>query len=129
MTNDTAVLQIKTSGSATQDTHSVHLTGASSTQDGSILMFGGTNTNRLEQICNNYSRYFQFITQLASYVTLRYIFSTTPSLTRIPFAGDLKNIWLSSKDMSEEMIKRDLVGPEWIKDKGVGYEGIIKEKV
>ena len=41
----------------------------------------------------------------------------------------MKNIWLSSKDMSEEMIKRDLVGPEWIKDKGVGYEGIIKEKV
>lgn len=100
VTDNTAILQINTTDSAILDVRSVHLTDARYTQDGSILIFGGTKGN-----------------------------STMGSLIRAPFAGNMKNIWLSSGDMIEELTKRDLVGTDWIKDKGVGYEGIIKEKI
>ena len=49
---------------------------------------------------------------------------------RVSFAGDIKNLGLSSdKTASQGLILRDLVGSHWIKDDGVSYEGIIKGDV
>lgn len=49
---------------------------------------------------------------------------------RVPFAGDIKNLRLSSDETtSQSLILRDLVGSHWIKDDGVSYEGIIEGDV
>ncbi len=49
--------------------------------------------------------------------------------TRVSFAGDIKNLRLSDRAASQNLMLRDLVGSEWMKDDGVSYEGIIEGDV
>ena len=49
--------------------------------------------------------------------------------TRVSFAGDIKNLRLSDRAASQNLMLRDLVGSEWMKDGGVSYEGIIEGDV
>ena len=47
----------------------------------------------------------------------------------VSFAGDIKNLKLSNTTASQNLMFRDLVGSEWIKDDGVSYKGIIEGDV